>query len=604
MKQFPNVLRPARRAMLAGAAVLACAFPALADVAEYVPSDALVVFKVNNLQTVSDEAGALAREFGLTEMAGPQAGDPLASFKEESGLKQGIRDDGDMAVYLVDGDMEGEDPPLVVLIPITDFAAFSGNFTNVQAAEGAEGIQVGQMQGEDVYLVDLGEFAAIAPTAEHLRPGKPEQAIQLSGVSADRLDERDVVFYANFQQLGPMLTQKMQEEDVRGEAERELREGLEENDMAERFGPVADAFLEQGFGVVDAVLRDTFAAEVTLDFSDDGIGMGVLAQFKPDSYLANLFGDLEATDDSLVDGIPEGTYLFYGGSLGDREVSEQLFNDLFGPIIAELEEVEGADVLREYVKAVKTQATAVESTRFGMFAPQGPLGGGGAVIQQFVAQGGDVEALKTAQRNATELMPKVMMEFASMSGEEIPQDAMPSVEYTEDARTVAGVEFDRISTEMGEDAANAEMQMQMLFGPEGPTTYLGTTDDMLLVVNGLTDDQLSSLVNAVQEGEAPLADAPGLEMVNSHLPSSRSGVIYFQPDELVRSGVNLARPFIGEVPIQLPENLPPVGFAAGPVENALQGELFISKDVISAMIVAGLQAQQQFGGQQGPEGGL
>jgi hypothetical protein len=32
--------------------------------------------------------------------------------------------------------------------------------------------------------------------------------------------------------------------------------------------------------------------------------------------------------------------------------------------------------------------------------------------------------------------------------------------------------------------------------------------------------------------------------------------------------------------------------------------LFISKDVISAMIVAALQAQQQFGGQQGPDGGL
>lgn len=604
MNNFSNVLRPATRAILAGAAALACAFPALADVAEYVPNDALVMFKVNNIQAVSQEAGALAREFGLTEMAGPQAGNPLGSFKSISGLKQGIRDDGDMAVYLVNGDMEGEDPPIVVLIPITDFETFVGNFTNVKAAEGAQGVQVGQAQGEDVYMVDLGEYAAIAPTAENLRPNKPEQAIQLSGVSAERLDERDVVVYANFQQLAPMLKQHMEENDVRGEAERELREGLEENEMAARFGPVAEAFLNQGFGLVDTFLQDAIAAEITLDFSEGGIGMGVLAQFQPDSYMANLLGDLNATQDTLLDGIPEGTYLFYGGSVGDPETSQKLFNDLFGPIVAELEGVEGADVLREYIDVIKTQVTAAGDTRFGMFAPQGPLGGGSPVIQQFVIQGGDVEALKNAQRKATELMPKLITEFASMSGEEVPAGAIPSMEYTEDAKTVAGVEFDKLSTSMGEDAANAEMQMQMLFGPEGPTTYLGTVDDKLLVINGLTDEQIASVVSTVKEGEAPLTDTPGLEMVKSHLPSNRSAVMYFQPDELVHSGLNLARPFIGEVAIQLPEDLPPVGFAVGPVENSVQAELFISKDVISAMIVAALQAQQHFGGQQGPGGGL
>src|SRR5690606_38997894 len=112
----------------------------------------------------------------------------------------------------------------------------------------------------------------------------------------------DIIVYANFEKLGPLLKQQMEENDFRGEAERELKEGLEENDMAARFGPVAEAFMNQGFGVVDAMLRDTFAAEITLDLSEDGIGMGVLAQFKPDSYLANLFGNLKATEDTLVDG--------------------------------------------------------------------------------------------------------------------------------------------------------------------------------------------------------------------------------------------------------------------------------------------------------------
>src|SRR5687768_18570945 len=50
-----------------------------ADVGEWIPADALVVFKINNLQQVNQDAEALLREMGVAEQH-PEAADPLGAF--------------------------------------------------------------------------------------------------------------------------------------------------------------------------------------------------------------------------------------------------------------------------------------------------------------------------------------------------------------------------------------------------------------------------------------------------------------------------------------------------------------------------------------------
>ena len=53
-----------------------CALQARAQVLKQVPSDAMVVIKVNNLQATSGKVGALAKQFGIDQILVPLA-DPL-----------------------------------------------------------------------------------------------------------------------------------------------------------------------------------------------------------------------------------------------------------------------------------------------------------------------------------------------------------------------------------------------------------------------------------------------------------------------------------------------------------------------------------------------
>ena len=105
-----------------------------------------------------------------------------------------------------------------------------------------------------------------------------------------------------------MLTQQAKEKDLKAEAKKDAMDGLQDNPEMEKFGPVIDAAIDQLFMAGQSFLRDADAAAVSLNLSDPGVSFGVVAQFKPDSYLANLFGKVKTTDKSLLGG-PAGGHL-------------------------------------------------------------------------------------------------------------------------------------------------------------------------------------------------------------------------------------------------------------------------------------------------------
>ena len=617
LTQFGLRMRPVVAAGMAFAFCVALAVrTSAADVAEWIPADALVVFKVNKLQQVNDEAGALLREFGVAEQD-PAMANPLAAFQEETGIKEGLNLEGNLAIYLANGDLEGDTPPMVVLIPVSDYQAFLGNFTNKQdEGGGITRVRLGEaaaddedMGDEDVgddddigYVMEMGEYAGLSPMKELLK--KPEEAITFGGVTAGMLEERDIVMYANFKTVGPMLLKHLQEGNAREQARTEIKESLAENEQFARFEPVADALIDQVFDFAERFLNEAEAAAMTMDLSDQGISLGSVGQFKPDSYMANLFGSMATSDEPMLDGLPEGNYIAFGGTADNREMSAKFFEDFLGPVAAKLREVEGSEKLAEYVDAIKTQITSAGEARMGMFAPSGPLGGS-ALFQQVAIQGGDVAALKQAQKKAAELQPEIM---AALMPPDMQEMGMMggAAKYEEGAKEVGGVTFDKLSVDMEaqQEQGMGAMPMNMIFGPDGPTTYFGEVEDRLVTVGGLTDQQIASVIEAVKADSAPLAEDAGVRQVLEHLPEQRTAVFFFRPDELVKSGVGYARQMGMNLPIQMPDNLPPAGFAMGPAENAVQWQGFIPKDLISAMIVAALQAQQQFGDMQEDEDGL
>ncbi len=566
-----------------------------------IPSDALFAVKVNGIQAVADDFAALAKEWGLDQME-PKFADPIQSLKDESDKTAGIDFDGEAAFYAPTGaDFEGDSPPFVFLVPVSDFDAFLTNFENLRDEDG---MKVGQAEsGDDVYIKQMGDYAAIAPMGELFAMGG-DLGLAMDGPTGEAFADEDVTVYANFSALAPVLEAAIADAGGKEKVIEELEKAFEDGDVPEgliKYKPVARAAANQGFTVVESFLRDAEAATVSVDLNPEaGIVAGVLAQFKDGSYLADTFGDMKSADGSLLTGLPESTYLVFGGSTADPEEGMKLFEDLAGPVIAELQQAGGNEVLGEYIDQIRTFISSGTGGRFGLFAPDTAAIGRAPLIQQVTIQMGDSEKLMGATRKLGEMGPELMKSFAAEAGEagDMPQ---MSVTFEDEAKVIEGVSFTKASTQLPTNDPMQGMAMQFIFGPEGQTSYMAAVDeDVFLNVGGLSDEKIAAVIAAVREEASPLDDV--VESLVAELPAERSGVAFIHVAEIARAGLGAAQAFGQAPPVQIPQNLPPIGIAVGPDDNSLRAGVIVPKDLVSAMIVTALQVQQGMGG--GPGQGL
>src|SRR4051812_25596844 len=68
-----------------------------ASVLDNVPGDAMVVFKVKNLEAVSKKIAKVAKDLGLDQMS-PELADPLGALEEQAHLGKGVNRAGDLAI--------------------------------------------------------------------------------------------------------------------------------------------------------------------------------------------------------------------------------------------------------------------------------------------------------------------------------------------------------------------------------------------------------------------------------------------------------------------------------------------------------------------------
>ena len=100
-----------------------------AQVMEQVPSDALMVLKVKNLGATSAKLGKFLQDLGVAGLQ-PGLDDPLKFLQDKANIQQGLNKDGDLAFVYRDSATSGapDDKSVMMLIPVSDYKAFVGNF--------------------------------------------------------------------------------------------------------------------------------------------------------------------------------------------------------------------------------------------------------------------------------------------------------------------------------------------------------------------------------------------------------------------------------------------------------------------------------------------
>jgi hypothetical protein len=591
-------MRKFNRLTAAAAIVFAAAATLRADVLEKVPDNALVAVKVAALETTSGKIAKLAKDFGVDGFL-PMAADPLAGLQQQANITKGLNKAGDLAFVYMDpkaAQTDDTDKSILILIPVSSFAEFLGNFEGAKTDAGVSEVTFAGDE-EPSFVADWGGYAAVSPLKNLV--GKPGGTLKVAGVSAKQAQAQDFLVYTNFAKLGPDLLPELEKGATKALAE---IDGQENAQVDAKYKPLIKTTLNQFFGVARTFLKETNSATIGLNIADAGINTTVLADFKEGSYLGKFASGLKGTDKPLTIGLPKLRYLAYGGAAYDPQTVSKVVDDLSAPILADLGKIEGQDDAKQLAANFKAALGKNSGWSQGLVAPTKI--GDDAFLQQIAVYRGGGKEMATAMDSTGTFAKSLIASVEPKEGE-----PKPTVAFTPAARTVDGVAFNSMKFDMEQpkdspQAMQVERMMTIFYGAQGNNVSYAAVGNDLVMANAAKDESISALLKSSKANENNLAKLEQVQAVTAELPKMRVYEMYVALDEIVNAGVAVAGEFGFPVQMQLPPELPPLGAAFGTEGNAFRFDVHLPRTTIQSIIAAGMQAAMQMQGGGGGGGAM
>jgi hypothetical protein len=585
--------------------VLFCSSAAHAQAMKLIPGNALIVYKVSDLEATSKKIGDLCGAMGLTAM-NPDLADPLGTWCKQKGINAGLNRSGDLAVALLDptavgGDMSNS--PMII-VPVSDYAAFLGNFPGASTQGDISTVHFNGPDSRPVYMVHWGDYAVASPFQATVAQ-QPTTSLEIGALAQKELDTKDFVVFANVKALRMMATPQIEKFRLTAaqQIDQQAASGqkLGTMDMS-KIAPVAKVAVNQILNLAEEFLNDMDDATVSANIGTDGIGETMIMDFLPDSKLGKLVAQSKMTDESLLSGLPDGKYLVYGGSVSNPEQSTQLLSDFVDPIEQAISGL-GPDFssFSDAIDAFKSLMQSQTGERFGLIAPMGTLGQD-PLLQAIAINPGDSKTMLNATHKMTDAYQAAMKQLG------LDQQAGTTT-VTAAAKTVDGVTFDEFQTVLNMNGQTPQQMqamqfMMFLYGPNGPTKYVGAVNDQaLLTFMGVSDPTVTATIEAIKSNDDPLARNQTLKTVNAQLPTQRLSVIYVPLDQWATTGLNYAKQFASmDMGVKIPEDLPPLGMAFSADGAALRVDAYLPSQLVQNLTQAGLQVFMAMHGPPNPGG--
>lgn len=607
------------RVALAVIAMAALATAGSAQVMQHVPADAQAVAKVSNLKGLSDKIAGLAQRFGIAAFFPPLV-DPLTSIESDLHITQGINPTGDAAIVMVDEDKYGHDAKNygVILLPVSDYKAFLGNFSRPteagdkpapdNATAPAKAAPTPDAQGisaiafpnafDSAYVAQWGNYAAISKVKSLL--ATPGTGLTPSGLAAKEVNNKDFVVFINMPAVKAKAIASLQAN--RQKMIDDMNKAMARNHGNQAMGPMLTVFVGAMIDNGQRLLEDAQAATYGISIDNTGIRTTILGEFIPDSPIGKQVNELKNSSDSLLANLPQDKYMMYGGVAWDSQQAATIFDKVATPIRQQAaQQGDSGQLITKALDAYRKAIVSTQAQTGGWIAPSGMMGQGG-IFKLITIMTGDAAAMIEAQH----AMLDMQGEFLKTSND--PNLKMTTT-YTANAKQLDGVSFNEFKVQL--DTANDNsMQarqmaqgMRMMYGPEGLMGYTATVDSKhLLTGMGAGDDALTHAVDAIKAGQDPMGTSASLKDVNANLPTQRLGVFYIPLDQIAKTGASYARQFGAPINLQLPPDMAPIGATVGTEQSAIRLDSYIPTQTVQSLIAAGMQAYMAAQG--GGGGGL
>lgn len=546
-------------ALAAGLTVALAAWAGVPPAVDRVPEDVPIVVGVGNIQTLAEGVRRVVGAFGGREQEDSPLGVLLALVDTP-----GLQARGSLAVAVRPPAEEFDEPTVVLVVPVTDFAAFVRGLGG-QPGLGACEIQLG---GETAYAKNVGGgFAAVSTDVETLdafevRPGSGPALESLMGRTGRAVAEAsDLFVVVKAASLRPALKQMTDQVamGIQMAAAMGGGPGEEMPDVAQTLGKIIDAM---------------DLAVLGLRLGEEALKADAAVRFQPGSEYADWFrtGGSAA---SLLERVPDHPFLVVAGIDLSSPAMRRLVESMsqFGGVGEEA--MEGLDPLASLEK--------VDRMAFVMGLPPSIMDGLMRRSAVFV-ETRDPAHYITAVRQASERINGKTVQGITYTTRYEPGGAQAGGRAVD----VWTVKMD-VSPDNPAAAGMAQMSA-MMFGAGPMAGYIAPVSGGVVMTYS-RNSALFERMAAAAGGEGTLATHAGVRAVAAQFPHDHTAHVLLGTSSILEMAATFGAPGVAEAP----EDLPPVGLALGSGEGAVRGTLVIPWSVIEAV---GKMAEAMEGGRE------
>lgn len=566
-----------------------------------VPADSEIVVVVPSLSALNQKLAALNAAMGGVV---PWMGDTLGEIKRGTGMVNGVNDEGGIAVIMNNimdtREAEGEEMPVLVLIPVNDYNAFVANF-NAQAAD--DGVtSVTFTQGSKGFIRQVEGYALLSPTKALVQAYKPGNAgptmLKKAGkLGGQYVSSSDFVIITDMSILGPKLKPKFDE------AMKEAKAELENDPNAAQGSPVDPQVVMKVYEDATAsLISSSEMLVIGLDLSELGIGLTYAAQFKEGSDVAKMFKPSDSSAAKLLGGVAQKPYMF--------AVSQNLESIDLSKIINTV-----ADVLKgsspEAAKMITAALPLFEQTK-GMTSTYYPgqmnLAGGLFNAASMVATD-DPAAYVKAFRNYLDTLATTQLPIQLPADEngnaQPPANIAFFTQYNANTTTVEGVAIDQY--ELRYDLPPAMLakinpQLMMLTGMSAQRGYVAQVNGKVIITGTADLPTLTEAIKAAKAGNGLNADQ-GVTQVRKQLTNNADFEAYLNLGTIANTALGFAQAMGQQIDIQVPADLPPIGYSMSIDDNGVAARTYVPISVIKLTRDVYFTMAPLFGGMMPDDGG-
>lgn len=564
--------------MCCGSVLSATAFGAPPAALDRVPADAAVTIVIPNLQNFLNETKSFGKDI-LPAEAVLQMNMGLAlaqTFLDMPGMD--ANGSAAAVMYVEDDMMGGMEPPMVVLLPVSDFKSIR----EALGASGSGPVYGADMNGTEIYMKDVGGgFIALGPIPELVQEfsgaagNMPSHASRLGKNGQTVLDGSDVSVMLNVEKMSPMIRQA-----ATGMAEQAEMVMMMAGDQAAQMKPMMDMML----AAMNHLADDGEAAVFGAQMDASGLTLHQGMNFREGTPSAQFFA-AGGNSGPLLDKLPASNFLFAYAMDSSNGSLRQMF-EAVSKMSAGMPGLGGMDM-----------ASMMANSK-GMAGAMGTVPMMGAGLFSNMVQ-------VTAANNGAQMMGDVSKMMKSLDGQSI-EGMKYAVVMEEAAVKIGGVDVSKFGLSMQPDGTGdadafgpAAMVLPMLFGPSGgPNGFMANVDGMIVQTMSQNTPLMEKAIAAAKSGGG-LGSTDALKGVASKLPSSRVFEMYLGIDQIINTVGPMASTF-GVLPAFEPMPvMAPVGIGIGTGDRGMHGAMHLPKDVIKS-VVALAQTMEDAGFEEEP----